>query len=105
VPVSLNFKGEEVFKTFIGGVLTFVYLVIILVFSILQFSIVINRKQSTINTNEIFKDLIHDKSPVFPGIDDFLMGVGGYNENNANPNYMLDPDYFTIKFSNSILKR
>lgn len=43
VPVSLNFKGEDSFKTFIGGITTFVVAGCILYYAIIQSLLVVRK--------------------------------------------------------------
>jgi len=104
VPVSLNFKGQEVFKTFIGGVTTIVTVFLIVWFSVGQFSMVVSRGNTSINTNEIRKDLFGEVSSSQIGREGVRLGIGGGNIL-GGPNYLYDPDYFIVEFINIIEHR
>jgi hypothetical protein len=49
VPVSLNFKGKETFKTVPGGILSILVMLIIAVFSLLKFKRLIQREDWNLN--------------------------------------------------------
>jgi hypothetical protein len=99
LPVTLNFKGQEVFKTFIGGVLTFLYIFLLIWFGISYLIILLNKGNTSVNTNEVLREFLTESDSFQPGSEGFSVSIGGINLR-GGPNYIIDPDYFTFEFLN-----
>jgi hypothetical protein len=102
-PVGLNFNGEDTFKTSIGGIATLVVYALILAYTVLQARLVIEKKNTVINTNQLQKFLGDDSTAYPVGQNDFSISITGYDSDEAY--YFHRPDYFTYQFIHHTITR
>jgi hypothetical protein len=70
-PISLNFKGNPTFKTFIGGFLTLLLLGGFIYYSITEILTMMERKRIGTTKNEIYVDLSNEAELHLPRDDGF----------------------------------
>ena len=99
VPVSLNFRGEDTFKTTIGGIVSIFAFILISLYSISQASVIINRGNTTINSNILSRNLLESKKTFDIANKDFIIGLGG------DQGEIYNPTYFQVHFNNYIQER
>ncbi|CAI2382333.1 unnamed protein product [Moneuplotes crassus] len=73
--ISFTFNGEEEFKTLIGGTVSLVIKVVIIMYSYLMLRIMIDRKDTQKSVNTIVTDILNDNNPVFINVSDFQFAV------------------------------
>jgi hypothetical protein len=94
-PVGLNFNGEDTFKTAIGGIATLVVYGMILAYTVLQAKLVIEKKNTVINTNQLQRFLGDDSTAYSVAQNDFLISISGYDSDDAF--YFNQSAYFTLQ--------
>ncbi|CAI2377012.1 unnamed protein product [Moneuplotes crassus] len=97
-PTSINFTfdGQEEFKTLIGGVVSIVIKVIIILYSYLMLRIMIERKNTQKSVNTVVTDILNDKSPVHLNTSDFSFAFNGIIEGD-NSFDLLDNPYVSVE--------
>ena len=55
--ITLNFKGEDTFKTNVGGLLSLVLMIVTFVFAVMRFKALIYLTEHTDKFNEIYNNL------------------------------------------------
>ena len=92
-PIYLNYKGNSTYKTTIGGILSIIISIILIIYSIILFIKIVNKDGSVINSVTKTNYLLYN-SRSYNLIDyKFLFGIYSVNQDYST---LLDPSY--IKF-------
>jgi hypothetical protein len=91
--ISLSFKGQSVFRTYIGGISSIVVLLAVLAFMIFRGNVLLNKEGTIINKNSFIKEL--NQQPEFNPWNfgfDVAFGIG----------VPLDPSigFYTVRMYN-----
>ncbi|CAI2363052.1 unnamed protein product [Moneuplotes crassus] len=99
VPVSLNFRGEESFKTTIGGIFSLISVVLLVMYTVSEMRLVITKGKTSINSNIVSRNLLESKETYQIAKNGFVLGMG------ANTNELMDPTYFNFQYKNKIIEK
>ena len=106
VPVSLNFKGEETFKTTFGGLITLICIVISVNLMISEVRTMITRDNTVINTSTLIRDLINDSTEFKIGEDGFRFGLAVAEERGQlTDDFLLETEYLNFTMFHHRLTR
>ncbi|CAI2386664.1 unnamed protein product [Moneuplotes crassus] len=72
--VSFTFKGQEEFKTMIGGFISFVIKVVILYYAYVMVRLMLERKNTQKSVNSVVKDILNDPTAFHMNGTDFSFG-------------------------------
>ncbi|CAI2386634.1 unnamed protein product [Moneuplotes crassus] len=72
--VSFTFKGQEEFKTMMGGFISFVIKVVILYYTYVMVRLMLERKNTQKNVNSVVKDILNDQTAFHMNGTDFSFG-------------------------------
>lgn len=86
-PVGIKYKGDEVFKTHIGGCISMVFLLGMLIYSGYLFNVMFQRSNIDVTSNTIIRDLTIDNSDHFIGQTNFSVFIGWNGI--SSPNHLL----------------
>ncbi|CAI2362987.1 unnamed protein product [Moneuplotes crassus] len=98
VPVSLNFKGEDSFKTTVGGIFSLISMLLLMMYTILEMRLVITKGKTSINSNIVSRNLFESKETYQIAKDGFMISMGG------NTATLEDPTYFNFQYKNRIIE-
>ena len=103
IPICLNYKGKNSYRTTFGGVWSIVIALNLLIYSIILFIQMTNREGSIINTVTKRNNLIYDSTKYNLKDYNFVIGVYSLNRDYSK---LLDTSYIILKYlcSFSILK-
>ena len=97
-PVAITFRGEEKFTTIIGGFSSIVVLGIIFVYTISQIRKIIQRDDTSINSNLIRQSLIESTESHNITKGGFRVGIAGIHTGGTSENVFYEPDYLNFTF-------
>jgi hypothetical protein len=84
IPISLNFEGENEFKTGIGGWISSFVTIIVLIYAALLLKTLIAREDSSVVKNTIQTDLTYDVDNHYVGEKGFNFGVALVHSNGTD---------------------
>lgn len=94
VPISFNLNGDEKFKTFIGGGISFILAFTIILYSLSQFYTMVNKTNNTVSTSIIYRDLQQNVEDINVGELGFTFGIIGILPNGTSDR-LFDKTYFS----------
>ena len=91
-PVTLNFEGEDNFKTCFGGCISIAVFIFIVVYSFILFNTMIKLQETVINTNILVDSLAENSQKYDLNQSNFILGL--YSENDSiaalyNSSYLI----------------
>ena len=104
VPVTLNFRGEDKFKTTIGGIISILAFCFVLWYTITQSISIIERENTVINTNKAKANLVLDREIHKLSEKGISLNVGNINFTGTQTPWILDSSYFGVKYINEIVE-
>ncbi|CAI2386814.1 unnamed protein product [Moneuplotes crassus] len=99
VPVSLNFRGEDSFKTTIGGIVTLISVILLVMYTISEMRQVITKGKTRINSNIVSRNLLESKETYQIAKDGFVISMVGNSEE------LNIPAYFEFQYNNKIIEK
>ena len=103
-PIALNFKGEESINTFIGGVISIFLTLLFTYYFFTEFLIMVNRDNTSINTNLLQRNWETDTSSYNLAKLNFAVGLK-FADDNGDTTLAYDQSYFTLNFKKSSYRR
>lgn len=84
IPISLTYKGNTVFKTKLGGMVSLIATIIIYYYTIVLFKMLVERGGSTVSVNSIQTDLTYDPIEYNIGKAGFGFGIALVHSNGSD---------------------
>ncbi|CAI2362670.1 unnamed protein product [Moneuplotes crassus] len=99
VPVSLNFRGEDSFKTTVGGIATLISMILLVMYTISEMRLVITKGKTSINSNIVSRNLLESKETYQIEKNGFVISMAG------GTGTLWDSTYFNFQYKNKIIEK
>lgn len=105
--ITLTYKGNKSFKTVLGGVLSFIIFMIILVMLIIYAVKVFSYGNTQVYTKTLIKELMNDSTKHYIGKNGFAFAMTYIDTLTGvlNDNKLDDPSYFVVKLQQATYTR